>query len=217
MNPDPLERLPGESKRAQAAFISYALLGSGRSLRKLLAEFKQAERAPTRAWESLCSWSTKYSWVERAARFDTQQREKALAEYEAQWKEKIMCASEVLGRLSEQGRVSIADFIVKTLEPILDQEGQPTGETLERIGVNWDAIQKNGHLIKSLTSTAYGPKIELYDGQAALVNVGRHYKLFTDQQNVSGSLALTFCADDLAAAKTRAEAAEKKLLENDSA
>jgi hypothetical protein len=77
-------------------------------------------------------------------------------------KEKGMGAEEVLARLAEQGRVNISEFISEK-------------------GLNWDNVKKYGHLIKSIKWTRYGPKIELYDGQAAQVHIGKHLKLFKDE------------------------------------
>ena len=99
-------------------------------------------------------------------------------------KDKAMGADEVLARLAEQGRMSISEFIVESTNTEYDKDGNEVG-VVETVGLNWKAIRKYGHLIKSITSTQYGPKIELYDGQAALVHIGKHLKLFTDQVDVT--------------------------------
>ena len=181
-NPDdPLQPCPGESKRAVAAFNDYALMGAARSYRVLLAGYRnQEQRAPTKSWATLTIWAARFEWVERAARFDELQRQKAQTEYEAHWKAKVMAGVEVLGRLAEQGRVSIADFVEKRTELILDKNGDQTGLFMETVGLNWEAIRAKGHLVKSITSTQYGPRIELYDGQSALVQVARANGLFTE-------------------------------------
>lgn len=119
-----------------------------------------------------------------------------------------MSGDEVIGRLSEQARVNIADFVTVTLVPAsiipLSQKENGDDDSAEDAGnnaqgsqmiqiveLNWDAIRERGHLIKSITNTRHGPKIELHDGQSALVNVGRHHKLFIDQQQVSGTIQHT--------------------------
>ena len=99
-------------------------------------------------------------------------------------KDKAMGADEVLARLAEQGRMSISEFIVESTNTEYDKDGNEVG-VVETVGLNWKAIRKYGHLIKSITSTQYGPKIELHDGQAALVHIGKHLKLFTDQVDVT--------------------------------
>lgn len=190
---DPLARITGEngrreSKRSYAAFLAYCEMGPARSLRALLAKYEQDPKPLTRSLNTIGHWSRNFAWVERARLFEQQQQAKALEEYQAQWRAKIMSGDEVLGRLSEQARSSIADFVSKRVEALLDKDGKPTGETIESIGLNWEAIRENGHLIKSITSTANGPRIELHDGQAAIIQVGRYHKLFVDRQDVSGTI-----------------------------
>jgi phage terminase small subunit len=106
------------------------------------------------------------------------------AAIDARLKEKAMGADEVLARLAEQGRMTIADFVLEDAMPTFDKEGNQTGEVIV-VGLNWPAIRKHGHLIKSLANTPNGPRIELHDGQAALVHIGKHLKLFTDQVDVT--------------------------------
>jgi len=86
----PLERCQGESRNANAALRDYALMGSGRSLRKLLARYDgrsaddaQTEEPPTRYWSTLSGWSCKFDWVARVARWDEIQHEQAVREFEA--------------------------------------------------------------------------------------------------------------------------------------
>jgi hypothetical protein len=95
-----------------------------------------------------------------------------------------MSADEVLARLAEQGRMSISDFVLEDSSPTYDKDGNKTG-TITTIGLDWTAIRRHGNLIKSITSTQYGPKIELHDGQAALVHIGKHLKLFNDQMDLN--------------------------------
>jgi len=85
-NPDsPLERIPGESLRANEALRDYAFMGPGRSLRKLLDKYRvQSEcgssaenepsqlaaaepssKPPTTRLATLFSWSRRFIWQER--------------------------------------------------------------------------------------------------------------------------------------------------------
>jgi len=89
------------------------------------------------------------------------------AEIERRMSEMAMSANEALHRLGQQARVTIGDF--------LDDEGK----------VDLEQVKRLGHLVKSLTWTKYGPKIEMYDAQSALVHIGRHHKLFTDKLEIS--------------------------------
>lgn len=81
-----------------------------------------------------------------------------------------MGSQEVLWRLGEQGRVNIAQFFK------ISQGGD--------VSLNWAAIRKHGYLIKSITWTKYGPRVELHDAQKALELIGKNHGLFTDKQEV---------------------------------
>lgn len=81
--------------------------------------------------------------------------------------EKAMPADEVLARLTQQARGDIRDLFK------FDEAGEIAGLNLSRSAPL--------HLIKSITPTRYGTKIELHDAQAALVQLGRHHGLFVDK------------------------------------
>lgn len=85
-----------------------------------------------------------------------------------------MGTDEVLARLAEQARVSIADFL------LFDQNGA-------YLGIDWPAVRDYGHLVKSIVPTKWGIKIELVDGQAALFKLGLHHRLFTEQVDVTSN------------------------------
>lgn len=90
-------------------------------------------------------------------------------------KENVMSADEVLARLADDARCSMAYFIsIKGGQVSLDLE------KAERMG--------KMHLITELAPTRYGWKIKLRDGQAALIQLGRYYGLFKDRQQVELSL-----------------------------
>jgi len=82
--------------------------------------------------------------------------------------EKVMGASEVLARLSQQARANIAEF--------LDEDGF----------VSMDAVRDRGYLVKKarIWEDAAGrlhTEIEMYDSQAALTLIARHLGLFEDK------------------------------------
>ena len=83
-----------------------------------------------------------------------------------------MTADEVLARLAEQARASVIDFVA-------------LNSTGTFITLNEEALRARGHLVKKV-STSEGKTnsvaIELYDGQTALLNIGKHLGLFKDQQ-----------------------------------
>lgn len=200
--PEPWEMQSWDTTGSFRAFREFYLAQDApRSVEEAYRRFRarrgvietQAIRAPGR-WQF---WSRGYdadgipipgalSWKQRAGAWDQHLIEIATAEIEEAWRSKIMSGVEVLGRLSEQGRIDIGAFIVERDEPIRDEEGTPirdkTGKILTRSGwdIDLEMVKKHGHLIKSISSTRYGPKIELHDGQTALMQMGRHHKLFTD-------------------------------------
>jgi hypothetical protein len=126
------------------------------------------------------------TWSDRAVAWDNHLASVANAAVERKWAKEAMSKTEVLGRLGEQARVDISIFFINKLVPyrtkdgnlILDKDNEPM--TYETWDVNWENVKKYGHLVKSISSTQHGPKLELYDGQAALAHIGRHLQLFTD-------------------------------------
>jgi len=100
----------------------------------------------------------------------------------ARLQEKAMDADEVLARLADQGKASIAEFLKVT------QDG---------VAIDWITVEQKGHLVKSLTPTAHGMRLELYDAQSALVQIGRAHGLFVDrhQHDVDGVLEIHYTND----------------------
>lgn len=99
--------------------------------------------------------------------------------------ETAMSANEVLMRLAEQARGDIGEYIVKD------------GGSLT-IDIESAKEAKRTHLIKKLTQRHFVRTtddyrdeettitIEMYDAQAALVQIGRYHKLFTDKAEITG-------------------------------
>lgn len=88
--------------------------------------------------------------------------------------ELAMPPGEVLARLSEQASATVEDFL-----------------TLPRGGewrIDLEKARRRGklHLVHKLTATKEGPKLELYNAQAALEKLGQHHKLFTERHEYSG-------------------------------
>jgi phage terminase small subunit len=110
------------------------------------------------------------------------------AEIQQRINERAMSAHEVLDRLAEHARADYADFIV------VNEAGE--------IVLDMDKAQGKTHLIKRVTSrrTIRTLKdaeidettisIELHDAQAALVQLGKHHKLFTDNVQHSGEVTI---------------------------
>jgi hypothetical protein len=95
--------------------------------------------------------------------------------------EAAMPADEVKVRLSEHARADVTDILAGcySLECTPDGQAYRTFDVVKarRLGL--------GHLVKSVTPTRYGDKVELHDSQAALVHLGRHHKLWVDRIDVT--------------------------------
>lgn len=132
---------------------------------------------------------------------------------QARLRESAVSADEVLARLSEQVRVNISDFVDLDTEPVVDKDGKVLGER-QVVNLNWEMIKRKGYLIKSITNTKSGPKIELYDAQSANIWIGKHHKLFADD-STPVSVNLTLSSDDMARAREKAQQHEASLLNSD--
>lgn len=88
--------------------------------------------------------------------------------------DKVMDANEVIWRFAQEARLNVADFMTFRAED---------GETIVKI--NWSNVKKYGFLIKSITPTKYGPKIEFNDAQKARELIGKHLGLWTDRLDVT--------------------------------
>lgn len=96
------------------------------------------------------------------------------AEIKRRVAEQTMGPDEVLIRLGEQARAEYSQYITA--------EGAVDLTSLIADG--------KAHLIKGIKETAHGRTIEFYDGQAALVQIGKHHQLFATKVEHTGSLDL---------------------------
>jgi len=99
---------------------------------------------------------------------------------------RAMSANEVLDRLAEQARADYKDFLVVA----------PNGD----IALDMAKAEGKTHLIRRVTQKRTVRRLkdaeidetsltlELHDAQAALVQLGKHHKLFTDQVQQSGEV-----------------------------
>ena len=100
--------------------------------------------------------------------------------------ESAMSADEVLERLAKQARADLADFITvnrRGFEIDLSRASENRLTDLikkltQRTTVRTDP---NGGTVEQTTM-----RIELHDSHAALVDLGRYHKLFTDKSEISG-------------------------------
>ena len=108
--------------------------------------------------------------------YQTLRNPKVNAEIERRLLESAMSASEVIARLSAQAKCSLESCID------FDEQGRPS--------LNLKKAKEAGQLqlIKSLTPTKYGYRVELHDSQAALSLLGRYHGLFVDRHEHTGEV-----------------------------
>lgn len=93
------------------------------------------------------------------------------AAVQAGFKVRAMPEDEVIARLSMQASADVRELYN------FDEEGNVSGLRLHR-----DAPL---HLIRSITPTRYGNKIEVHDQQAALVHLGKFHGVFVERHEHS--------------------------------
>lgn len=88
--------------------------------------------------------------------------------------ERAMGADEVLVRLAEQARSEYSVYI--------DDDGD----------VDLAAMRRDGkmHLVKKIKPTRYGREVEFYDGQTALIQIGKHHQLFTEKLDLTADIEI---------------------------
>ncbi len=131
--------------------------------KKWLNEYFQCWNATEAARRAGYKWPEKQGW---------QKKVKFSQEIEQHLKKGAMAADEVIYRLASHARSDLGAFLVK--------DGA-------QVAINWDKLvdAKLTHLVKSITPTKYGTRIEFHDAQAALVHLGKHHGLFTDKVKVT--------------------------------
>jgi hypothetical protein len=91
---------------------------------------------------------------------------------EASLKSRAMTPDQVIDRLSDQAMAGYSEFI--------DDYGRVDLAGLRAAG--------KMHLVKGIKPTRYGDQVEFYDAQTALVHIGKHHKLFTEQTAFDGTI-----------------------------
>mgnify|MGYP001573793965 CR=1 FL=1 len=82
-------------------------------------------------------------------------------------REMAMTSDETIKRITEQASANISDFV-----DLIEKGGR-----LELAGINWEEVKRRGHLVKSITPTQFGIKLELHDAQTALLAMAKRHKL----------------------------------------
>lgn len=134
------------------------------------------------------------------AGYENKKKQEVQAAIESALAVQSMPRSEVLARLTAHARADVRELFRFAEQDVTSPEGRvivPAGTVLG-LRLHRDAPL---HLIKSITPTRYGDKIELYDAQAALVKLGEAHGIFRDR-----------IADGLDAVAAAARSLEQKLL-----
>jgi len=117
--------------------------------------------------------------------------------------EMTMSADQALVELAEVAKppVSHFDFFVTEKATVINDEGE--AEVI-RTEIDADMVREYGHLIKSISFTSAGPKIEFYSRMDALQLIGKHHGLFTDKHDITsgGKEIHTFTIDDMMKARS---------------
>lgn len=136
-NPDsPLNRIPGESRKANQALVDYALMGAGRNLRGLLEGYvkqasneSQTTKPPTLKWLSISTWSIRFHWVDRVTRFDELEQEARLAERKKR-RQQLEEADWVTG---EKLRQRVGEFLEQLPKFIKTSESVTVEDTIDPV------------------------------------------------------------------------------------
>lgn len=112
------------------------------------------------------------------------------AEIERHKAEFIMSAEEVSIRLTEQGRGDIGDFLTQDGDSITVDlpkaiEAQKTG-LIKKLSQTRTVRTRGDDETEETVSTT----IELYDRQAALVQIGKIHKMFTEKQEITSNVSM---------------------------
>jgi phage terminase small subunit len=101
------------------------------------------------------------------------------ATVDARLAELKMSADEVLKRLGDQARSDMADFVGTRMDSVTKKRA---------VVIDLAKARRKGklHLVKSLSETKDGLKVELYSAQEALALLGKTHRLFVDKQEISG-------------------------------
>ena len=120
------ERQAGETSKAVQACNDYLRLGPGRSLRVLAAKYTdlQQNATPTRSFNTLGAWSTRYGWQARAEEHDTELEARKNAEAEAVMSEGLALPYE---------RVRMLKEMAEDLQPLQVRVGIKRGEQIRII------------------------------------------------------------------------------------
>ncbi len=156
--------------------------------RRFVTEYLQCWKAGVAAQRAGYSQPEKKGWqILRRARVKAYLRE--------MMDEAGMKGIETLARLTQQARLNAADFLLFEDQTVYDGQGIAIVDALtgvvktERVfvGINWEMVERQGHLVKGMKYSRQGvPILEFYDAQVALKILAQANALLVDRQEISG-------------------------------
>lgn len=188
---DPLGKAAGESKRANAAFRDYAMMGAARSLKSLAEKYMRLAsddqvKPPTLSDKTLFGWSLRNAWQDRVARFDE-------LEHEAR----------MLRREQRQRQLEDADWAT----------GQELRDAaLNLLGLTLQALQAAGGDVTALNITP-GHVVQMADLASKLQRLSTNEP--TDNVAFSGAALDAAIARELAKLANGPEAGDVETAAND--
>lgn len=134
------EKVKGEGKNPIIACDDYLRLGPGRSLPKLLSQYREIPRntAPTLSLNTLQKWSQNYHWQERADAYDTAiETEKQAADEEQ--RRKLAAERKAImqdGVALDFRRVEKLKLLAAEIEAQIFYRPEPDEDALRILGIN---------------------------------------------------------------------------------
>ena len=178
--PDPstwasLAQRDDETKRAHIAFVDYALMGPGRSLRQLHARYRRAlrdrvqtgiepgtEKPPTRRLSTLGEWSARFDWQQRIEAWTAELKQADQVLWEERRRairEADFEAGEALRNLAADILQETPQFLKTTRRFVKGGEGLPDREVIT-VGIDIGAMLKALAQASDLQRQAAGmPKV----------------------------------------------------------
>lgn len=182
----PLNRIKGETIKAHSALMDYFLMfeDRDRSLEKLRRRYAEStpEKALTVHLRTLKGWSARYHWQARIARqiendnaIILEQRQLALEQIEAEFRQRHMSQAEALAILADQARGNMADFAAVQAQS--DLSDNPKAALVKTVTQHYIQTAKGaGEDGQSEIKARFA--LGLYDAQGALKLILQHHGAF---------------------------------------
>lgn len=130
-----------ETPNAALAFADYVAMGPGRSLRALHERYCQqdADKVPTRRFETLADWSVKYHWQERIEHAASDRAQRLLEEAAELDADTFLQTSRLLNERIKYSTRDHLDAVIKMRESV--RKPAPKGGTSVNVKVSVEVRQ----------------------------------------------------------------------------